>query len=223
VAAAAGKQVIVSETGWPSDGTANGAAIPSVTNANYYLLDFVSWAVTNGIDYFYFEGFDESWKLASEGPVGSHWGIWDTNGVIKPGMASVFSGSLLPDTWTSKLIVDGPGTPTMTLIQVPPLGSTAHLQGQALHVSWTDYAVATYIYVNGWWIKPTFTSPLTPIDITGAWDCDVTTGGNDTNATQMAAFLIPLTFTPPLLGGASALPQELYQNSVAKTNVFRSQ
>lgn len=48
VAAAGGKQVIVTETGWPSCWDPLGAAVPSPANASAYLLDFVSWACTRG-------------------------------------------------------------------------------------------------------------------------------------------------------------------------------
>jgi hypothetical protein len=76
-----------------------------------------------------------------------------------------------------------------------------------------DYKVAVYIKVgNGWWIKPYFNTPTTPIGLDGKWSCDITTGGNDTSATQIAVFLIPSTFTPIGAGGG-ALPQETINNA----------
>ena len=36
-----------------------------------------------GIDIFYFSSFDESWKVDSEGDVGSYWGIWDKDEQLK--------------------------------------------------------------------------------------------------------------------------------------------
>lgn len=89
-----GKQIIVSETGWPSDGDSVGDAIPSPENAAYYFLSFVSWAQANSIDYFYFEAFDEQWKASYEGPQGAHWGVWDKDGNIKSGMEVVFSSEI---------------------------------------------------------------------------------------------------------------------------------
>src|ERR1019366_224002 len=47
-------------------------------------------------------------------------------------------------------------------------------------------------------------------------------GGEDQLATQIAAFLIPTTYSPPPLGGAPNLPPELYQNSVANVQTARS-
>ena len=99
VAAARGKPIIVSETGWPSAGNAIGAAVPSPDNAAFYFLNFVSWARAHAVDYFYFEAFDEPWKAAHEGPQGAHWGVWDKNGALKPGMQAVFDGQTLPANW----------------------------------------------------------------------------------------------------------------------------
>src|SRR5205823_1571293 len=81
-AAAGAKKVIVSETGWPSAGNTVGSAVPSFNNARLYFISFVSWARANNVDYFYFEGLDESWKAAYEGPQGAAWGIWDKNGIL---------------------------------------------------------------------------------------------------------------------------------------------
>lgn len=92
VAAAKGKPVIVSETGWPSEGYTMGDAIPSPENASLYFLNFVSWAQAENVSYFYFEAFDEPWKAGYEGAQGAHWGVWDKDGNLKPGMQSVFDG-----------------------------------------------------------------------------------------------------------------------------------
>lgn len=83
--AANGKQVIVSETGWPNIGTAEGAAVPSYENALKYFIDTYRWAETDGIEIFYFSAFDESWKVSAEGDVGAYWGLWDKDGQWKFG------------------------------------------------------------------------------------------------------------------------------------------
>ena len=89
-AVAGDKQVLVSETGWPSGGNPYGNAVPSPENAAFYFRDFVSWARAGGVGYFYFEAFDETWKATYEGPQGAHWGVWDKDGNLKPGMQDVF-------------------------------------------------------------------------------------------------------------------------------------
>ena len=75
--AANGKKVIISETGWPNKGTAEGAAVPSFEHAIKYFIDAYQWAEEEGIDIFYFSAFDETWKVAAEGDVGAYWGLWD--------------------------------------------------------------------------------------------------------------------------------------------------
>jgi len=75
-----GKRVIVSETGWPNIGSAEGAAKPSFENAIKYFVDTCRWAEEEGIEIFYFSSFDESWKVGAEGDVGAYWGLWDKNG-----------------------------------------------------------------------------------------------------------------------------------------------
>lgn len=78
--AGGGKRVIVSETGWPNIGTATGAALPSWEHAVKYFIDTCRWAEEEGIEVFYFSGFDEAWKVDAEGDVGAYWGLWDKDG-----------------------------------------------------------------------------------------------------------------------------------------------
>ena len=75
-----GKRVIISETGWPNIGSAEGAAVPSLENAIKYFIDACRWAEDEGIEIFYFSSFDESWKVGAEGDVGAYWGLWDKDG-----------------------------------------------------------------------------------------------------------------------------------------------
>lgn len=222
VAAANGKEVIVSETGWPSAGDPKGNAIPSSENAAQFLMNFVSWAETQKVTYFYFEAFDEAWKAADEGSQGAHWGIWDKDGNLKPGMAPVFAGTRMADNWSSRGIPGGPGSPTLNFVQVPPHGSFTDLTGQVLHVDPSAYRVAVYIYVSGWWTKPTFANPLTTIQSDGTWAADITTGGSDQNATRIAAFVVQADYAPPLLGGSASLPAELSQSAVVWQEITRN-
>ena len=82
-AVAGDKRVIVSETGWPNIGTAEGGAVPSYENAIKYFVDTYKWAEAEGIDIFYFSSFDEAWKVDAEGDVGAYWGLWDKDGKPK--------------------------------------------------------------------------------------------------------------------------------------------
>ena len=77
------KRVIISETGWPSQGEDYKGALPSQENALKYFLNTQLWSKADDIDIFYFTSFDESWKVGAEGDVGAYWGIWDKDEKLK--------------------------------------------------------------------------------------------------------------------------------------------
>jgi len=77
------KHVIITETGWPSQGEDYKGALPSVENAIKYFINTQLWSKEEDVDIFYFTSFDESWKAGVEGDVGAFWGIWDKNEMIK--------------------------------------------------------------------------------------------------------------------------------------------
>lgn len=78
-----GKKVIISETGWPSQGTNLEGAFPSEENFIKYFINAQKWSSEENIEMFYFSSFDESWKVGAEGDVGAFWGIWDKDGQLK--------------------------------------------------------------------------------------------------------------------------------------------
>jgi exo-beta-1,3-glucanase (GH17 family) len=77
------KEIIITETGWPTKGESYGDALPSYENAARYFLDTYQWANINDIKIFYFSSFDETWKTDEEGEYGAYWGLWDNKGVFK--------------------------------------------------------------------------------------------------------------------------------------------
>lgn len=83
VSAANGKKVLITETGWPSQGESLKGAVPSEKNALEYFVNTQMWAMDEAIDMFYFSSFDESWKVGAEGTVGAYWGIWDKDEKLK--------------------------------------------------------------------------------------------------------------------------------------------
>ena len=58
-----GKKVIITETGWPSQGSSYKGAISNVDNAMKYFINTQIWSAKENIDIFYFSSFDESWKV----------------------------------------------------------------------------------------------------------------------------------------------------------------
>jgi len=81
--AAAGKRVLVTETGWPSRGESFFSAEPSEINAMKYFIDSQRWSQEDDIELFYFASFDEPWKVDAEGDVGAYWGLWDSDEQLK--------------------------------------------------------------------------------------------------------------------------------------------
>lgn len=82
-AAANGKRVIITETGWPNKGESLGNAVPDELSAMKYFISTQLWANNDDVEVFYFSSFDESWKIGAEGEVGAYWGIWDRNEKLK--------------------------------------------------------------------------------------------------------------------------------------------
>jgi exo-beta-1,3-glucanase (GH17 family) len=87
------KKIVIGETGWPSSGNQRGQAVPSETNQKKYISDFLNIASQNNIEYFIFETFDEKWKSETNGNIGQHWGIFNSNGSIKPQLADLIPPS----------------------------------------------------------------------------------------------------------------------------------
>jgi exo-beta-1,3-glucanase (GH17 family) len=208
VAAAGGVKVWITESGWPTDGQTVGAAVPSIENAERHLSEFVGWAEAKDVDYFYFNAFNEPWKVAYEGPVGGAWGVFTPAGVPIYGV-EVFAGNYSP--WDEPHPPPPPsGEPDIAFTFVPAYGSFENLQGTVAGVDIETHRVAVYIRVgSGWWTKPLWTAPKTFINADGSWVCDITTGGIDQQAVEIRAYLIPSDYDPPLASGASSLPEEL--------------
>lgn len=81
--AARGKRVIITETGWPSQGSSLKGAVSNTENAMRYYINSQVWSAKENIELFYFSSFDESWKVGAEGDVGAYWGLWDKNEQLK--------------------------------------------------------------------------------------------------------------------------------------------
>ena len=78
-----GKQVIVSETGWPTDGESNGYAEAKGSIADYYFETVNNWSIDSGTPVLWFEAADEPWKASAEGEVGAHWGLLTNELILK--------------------------------------------------------------------------------------------------------------------------------------------
>ena len=105
------------------------------------------------------------------------------------------------------------GQPAIHISSVPTYGAYGSAAGTITGLSAGDYSqydVATFIEVNGgWWTKPTFAQPTVPINSDGSWRTNITTGGNDQNATAISVFLVPGALDVPSASGQANLPQSL--------------
>ena len=106
-------------------------------------------------------------------------------------------------------------TPTIVITALPRYGSFDPLRGTVTCADPAAYRIAPYIFVSGWWTKPTWASPTLAIQPDGSWAGNITTGGTDQYATQIAVFLIPATYSPPSMAGGQTLPSALYSNAIA--------
>ncbi len=84
------KNILIGETGWPSEGRMREDALPSKINQAVYIRGFVKLAEDNGWNYNIIEAFDQPWKRMSEGAVGGFWGLFDKDRVDK----HVFAGDV---------------------------------------------------------------------------------------------------------------------------------
>lgn len=112
--------------------------------------------------------------------------------------------------------------PVIEFTFVPEWGSSEDIHGRIVNVAPCDFGVLTFIRVEGnWWVKPYANTPLTTPRTSGTWSVDYTTGGIDEQATQIAVFLVPRDYDPPLVLGRSSIPQEVEEVAVAEAVVDR--
>jgi exo-beta-1,3-glucanase (GH17 family) len=73
-----GKEILIGETGWPSEGRMREAALPSRTNQARVVSEILDLARRENFRVNLFEAYDESWKQQLEGTVGGYWGLFDS-------------------------------------------------------------------------------------------------------------------------------------------------
>jgi exo-beta-1,3-glucanase (GH17 family) len=72
-----GREIVIGETGWPSEGRWREDAAPSIVNQARYLREFLVYAKAHDVDYNFIEAFDQPWKRYQEGTVGGFWGLFN--------------------------------------------------------------------------------------------------------------------------------------------------
>ena len=117
-----------------------------------------------------------------------------------------------PDTGdTDSVDTGGRADATLELTSVPAHCATeGSLVGLVRAETPEDLAVACFIWVQGWWTKPAWASPSTPVEVDGSWSCDVTTTPTDAAASELCAVLLPADAAVPLAAGEPSLPDTLW-------------
>lgn len=77
------KNIVIGETGWPSQGYNNNDAVPSLKNQATAIRGFMNLANEKVWNYNIIEAFDQPWKGYDEGNVGQYWGIFTSTRALK--------------------------------------------------------------------------------------------------------------------------------------------
>jgi glucan 1,3-beta-glucosidase len=86
-----GKEILIGETGWPSQGRMREGALPSRTSQALVVSEILDTAKREGFRVNLIEAYDQPWKRQLEGTVGGYWGLFDAfQRVVKypPGTAA---------------------------------------------------------------------------------------------------------------------------------------
>jgi glucan 1,3-beta-glucosidase len=73
-----GKEILIGETGWPSEGRMREAALPSRTNQARVVSEILTMAKQQNFRVNLIEAYDQPWKRQLEGTVGGYWGLFDS-------------------------------------------------------------------------------------------------------------------------------------------------
>ena len=73
-----GKEILIGETGWPSEGRMRAGALPSRTNQARVVSEILAMAKQENFRVNLIEAYDQPWKRRLEGTVGGYWGLLDS-------------------------------------------------------------------------------------------------------------------------------------------------
>src|SRR5215475_6305004 len=73
-----GKEILIGETGWPSEGRMREGALPSRTNQARIVSEILLMAKQENFRVNLIEAYDQPWKRQLEGTVGGYWGLYDS-------------------------------------------------------------------------------------------------------------------------------------------------
>jgi hypothetical protein len=73
-----GKEILIGETGWPSEGRMREGALPSRTNQARVVSEILDLARQENFRVNLIEAYDQPWKRWLEGTTGGYWGLLDS-------------------------------------------------------------------------------------------------------------------------------------------------
>ncbi len=148
------KDILIGETGWPSEGRQRETALPSRINEARFIRGFVHMAEQNGWRYNLIEAFDQPWKRESEGAVGGYWGLFDADRQDKNVLAGAVSNLPAWHLWLTgsvllavlALLLAGRPATTQGALLLPILAAL----GAACFALWSELAVITSRFAGEW-------------------------------------------------------------------------
>ena len=148
------KDILIGETGWPSEGRQRETAQPSRINEAKFIRGFVTLAEQNGWKYNLIEAFDQPWKRGSEGAVGGYWGLFDADRQDKGILAGPVSNLPHWPIWLGfgavlflgTLLMGGKVRTKRAAVLLPALGAVA---GCSI-VAWAELASVTSRFAGEW-------------------------------------------------------------------------
>lgn len=148
------KDILIGETGWPSEGRQRETAVPSRVNQARFIRGFVAMAEQHGWRYNLIEAFDQPWKRQSEGAMGGYWGLLDADREDKQVLAGPVSNLPYWPLWlgigglimAGALVVAGRPASTAAALLLPPLAAL----GAACIGLWGELARVTSRYPGEW-------------------------------------------------------------------------
>ncbi|CRM65684.1 Exo-beta-1,3-glucanase [Pseudomonas sp. 25 E 4] len=148
------KDILIGETGWPSQGRQRETAVPSRVNQAKFMRGFVAMAEANGWHYNLIEAFDQPWKRINEGAVGGYWGLFDADRQEKGILAGPVSNVPYWQVWLGAgavillavLVLGGRVRSTRNALTLPLLGAVA----AASIGTWAELARVTARSTDEW-------------------------------------------------------------------------
>ncbi|NMZ50436.1 glycosyl hydrolase family 17 protein [Pseudomonas poae] len=148
------KDILIGETGWPSQGRQRETAVPSRVNQAKFMRGFVAMAEANGWHYNLIEAFDQPWKRINEGAVGGYWGLFDADRQEKGILAGPVSNVPYWQVWLGAgavilltvLVLGGRVRSTRNALALPLLGAVA----AASIGTWAELARVTARSTDEW-------------------------------------------------------------------------